>query len=133
MTMKQVALMTVAIGSFVLFAACNFTGTVTINGNVDLGDACSGDDPNECGAGRFCKFAEGNCGVPGVVGFCEDIPEACTEIFMPVCGCDGMTYGNACFADMAGVSITDSQGGCKDAKDDGESAEAKAVPAEDES
>lgn len=27
----------------------------------------------------------------------------CTEQYMPVCGCDNQTYGNACVAQCAGV------------------------------
>lgn len=36
---------------------------------------------------------------------CERKPTACPKNFEPVCGCDSVTYSNACFAAAAGTSI----------------------------
>lgn len=70
------------------------------------GQVCGGiagipcDDPNE-----FCKYPTGTCGVGDIFGTCTVIPSGCPEYYDPVCGCDGMTYGNVCEADAAGVSV----------------------------
>lgn len=58
-----------------------------------------------CGAGEYCSFPElSACGVEGS-GECMPTPLACPDIFAPVCGCDGNTYGNGCQAAAAGVSV----------------------------
>ena len=33
-----------------------------------------------------------------------DPNRACIEVYDPVCGCDGKTYSNTCFAEIAGVT-----------------------------
>ncbi len=72
---------------------------------------CGGSDHAPCPAGTFCKLVAGVCSPTETVGVCIAVPQVCTEIFSPVCGCDGATYSNACVADAAGVNV-DHEGEC---------------------
>ncbi len=68
----------------------------------------------ECPEGTFCAFPpEADCGRADAPGVCAPRPEACIQIFDPVCGCDGQTHGNACSASSAGVSV-DFDGPCEE-------------------
>jgi hypothetical protein len=68
--------------------------------------ACGARLGDTCAADEFCSFTpEAICGFADATGVCEPRPEVCTDQYDPVCGCNGETYGNACEANAAGVSI----------------------------
>lgn len=72
---------------------------------------CGGEGGKTCLLGEFCEKPAGTCGDDLQSGICVPTPDACFFIYLPVCGCDGVTYGNDCDRQMAGVS-KDSDGPC---------------------
>jgi len=67
--------------------------------------SCGGPLSLACPKGTFCSTPAGTCPGPKQFGRCAPEPEVCTDLFRPVCGCDGQTYSNACFANAAGASV----------------------------
>ena len=90
------------------------TFKVTINIVGESAKKCGGLAGQMCGAGEYCEYkAAQACGMADQQGTCQKKPEACAEIYSPVCGCNGKDYGNACEANGAGTSVAHA-GKCAD-------------------
>ena len=73
---------------------------------------CGGLAGLACGRGEFCDYGATCSSIADGTGVCRALPQACTLIYAPVCGCDGNTYGSECSAHTKGVSVQ-AQGECK--------------------
>jgi hypothetical protein len=79
-----------------------------------IGKVCAGPSGAECAESDYCSAKVGQCPDQQHSGVCAPKPIACTQVYRPVCGCDGNTYGNACQAAAVGVSVA-SVGPCAEA------------------
>ncbi|HTU60916.1 MAG TPA: hypothetical protein VMF89_20830 [Polyangiales bacterium] len=90
---------------------CQEDGTVVCTLMLCV-DTCGGLNDPGCPDGQYCDFpVEAICGAADGTGICKEPSEVCEDIYQPVCGCDDKTYGNACEASGAGVSVA-SEGPC---------------------
>ncbi len=115
---------TASLMSFLLCALAVLAGRAAIADELlDLllaaqGATCGGIAGLTCDAGEFCDYPiEAQCGAADQTGVCQPIPQICTLIYQPVCGCDGTTYSSPCDAAASGVSVA-SMGECADSDAD---------------
>lgn len=84
-----------------------------MNVHLPCSASCGGFVGASCPPGAFCNFElEAMCGFGDATGNCDTMPEGCLDFWDPVCGCDGMTYSNTCYANGAGVSVS-AEGECE--------------------
>lgn len=92
---------------WIAFAVMAATACGTNRGNdaVDVpeGGLCAASD--ECES-QFCQWPDDHTCGDGTRGRCvAKVAQACPDILVPVCGCDGKTYANACWAQAGGESV----------------------------
>ena len=70
------------------------------------GETCDGIAAIACDQGLWCEHPEGQCKVADGSGTCVKEPgTVCAKNYLPVCGCDSMTYGNDCERRAAKVQL----------------------------
>jgi len=77
-----------------------------------LGETCDGIAALKCDAGLWCEHPAGQCNADGSGVCVKTTGIMCEAIYLPVCGCDGKTYGNDCER-KAAQTQKDHQGECQ--------------------
>ena len=105
--MKSRRLISVSLWALVVVAVLGLAAPASAQEQPQTPDCTNN---GECDRSQYCA---GRIGMCRGAGQCVVRPQVCPLVFDPVCGCDGQTYGNACEAHAAGVSIQH-PGECKE-------------------
>lgn len=84
--------------------------TVLMLSGIEVAFAQECEDNEKCAKDEYCQKDVGDCDGGGK---CVPRPEMCLDVWKPVCGCDGKTYSNTCYAAREGVNV-DYEGECKE-------------------
>jgi hypothetical protein len=79
---------------------------------IDECRLCGGIAGLPCPDGAICDLPAGQCSSADLFGTCRLKPDACIQVWDPVCGCDGQTYSNDCVRLGAGAQ-KDHDGACR--------------------
>lgn len=68
--------------------------------------ACGARAGATCDESEYCAYEPGAyCGEADAQASCKPRPTGCDDVLSPVCGCDKVTYPNACSANTAGQGV----------------------------
>ena len=90
-----------------------YAAGVSVEHMGDCEAGCGIPDGRQCAQDEFCLDRGPSCGQTRPEGgTCEQITNACAEIYDPVCGCNDQTYGNLCELINAQVQLK-AEGECQ--------------------